>query len=179
MEIEIVKEIEMPDAIDQSVRDGLCRCFPPDREIFSKSRGWHGSMPAWNVIMEDAGKVVAHVGIIDRVIRAGNQKLRVAGIQNVFVLPEYRGHGLSDRIMDACMLEAARLDFDTGLLYCVPALEKVYARCGWKLLPKELIIRIDEHGGEVALPDKNIAMFHPLKVLKFPAGTVHLQGNDW
>jgi GNAT superfamily N-acetyltransferase len=52
-------------------------------------------MPAWNVIVEDAGMVVAHVGIIDRVIKAGNRQLRIAGIQNVFVLPEYRGQGLS------------------------------------------------------------------------------------
>lgn len=179
MEIKIVQEIEITDAIDRGVKDGLCRCFPPDIEIFSESRGWHGSMPSWSVIIEDSGRIVAHVGIIDRVIKAGNRQLRVAGIQNVFVLPEYRGQCLSDKIMDASMKEAEMLDFDAGLLYCVPTLEKVYARCGWKLLPKEDIIRIDEHGCEVAIPGKNIAMFFPLKVSEFPAGTIHLQGNDW
>lgn len=179
MELKIIHEIEMTDGIDQSVRDGLCRCFPPDKEIFSKSRGWHGSMPVWSVIMEDSGKVVAHVGIIDRVIKAGERQLRAAGIQNVFVLAEYRGQGLSDRIMNASMREAEKLGFDIGLLYCIPGLEKVYAKCGWQLLPKESIIRIDEHGYAVAIPNKNISMFFPLKVSRFPAGTIHLQGNDW
>lgn len=179
MKIKIIQEIEITEKIDRGIRDGLCRCFPPDTEIFSNSRGWHGSMPSWNVIIEDSERVAAHVGIIDRIVKAGSRQLRVAGIQNVFVLTEYRGQGLFDKLMDASMKEAERLGFDAGLLYCVPALGKVYARCGWKLLPKEEIIRIDENGSEVAIPGKNIAMFFPLKVTEFPAGTIHLQGNDW
>jgi predicted acetyltransferase len=130
-------------------------------------------------VIFDDDRVAAHVGIVDRGISAGGEQIRVAGIQNVFVLKNYRGQQLCDKIMDAAMKEAARRDFDAGLLYCIPELEKVYARCGWKSLPKENVIRVDENGDELALPDKNIAMFYPLKVKEFPGGTVHLQGNDW
>jgi hypothetical protein len=96
VDLKIIKEIEMIDDLDRSVKEGLCRCFKPDNDVFSKSRGWHGSMPEWNVIVEDAGVVVAHVGIIDRIIKAGNQPLRVAGIQNVFVL-SFESVGFSQR----------------------------------------------------------------------------------
>lgn len=179
MELRIVQEAEMSAGLDQAIKAGLCHCFPADREIFTKARAWHGSAPTWSVIAEDGEVIVAHVGLVDRVVKAGTRQLRVAGIQNVFVLPERRGQGLCDLVMNAAMQEAGRLGFDAGLLYCIPTLEKVYARCGWFLLPKADIIRMDEQGAEIPLPDKNIAMFHPLKVVEFPTGTIHLQGNDW
>jgi len=180
MDPRIVLEAEIDAALDQAIRDGLCRCFPDDCEVFSRTRAWHGSGPAWSVVVEgDDGRVIAHVGIVDRTITAGGQPVRVAGIQNVFVVPEGRGKGLCDLVMNAAMVEAGRRGFDVGLLYCVPNLEKVYARCGWRLLPRERIIRVDENGKEIALPEKNIAMFHPLKLAVFPTGEIHLRGNDW
>ncbi len=179
MKTTVIDETEMSPELDQSIRDGLCVCFSPDVEVFSKTRTWHGSAPAWSVVMEMDGKVVAHVGIVDRKIRVGDRFLRVAGIQNVFVLPEERGKGLCDAVMDTAMVEAAKRRFDAGLLFCVPELEKVYARVGWKLMPKEDVVRIDDNGAEQKLPAKNIAMFFPLKVKKFPPGTIHLRGNDW
>ena len=179
MDLKIIEESTIPQNIDQMIKDGLCICFEPDVEVFSKTRAWHGSAPAWSIVIVDDDRVAAHVGIVDRVISAGGEQIRVAGIQNVFVLKNYRGQKLCDKIMDAAMKEAGRRDFDAGLLYCIPELEKVYARCGWQLLPKEDVIRVDENGDELALPDKNIAMFYPLKVKGFPVGTVHIQGNDW
>jgi predicted acetyltransferase len=113
------------------------------------------------------------------VILVGTKPLRIAGIQNVFTLPECRGLGYGKLVMDASMKEARRRDFDAGLLYCVPELEKLYAKCGWILLPREAIIRVDEKGTEIPLPEKNIAMFYPLSVRQFPSGRIHLQGNDW
>ncbi len=81
--------------------------------------------------------------------------------------------------MNAAMSEANRRAVDVGLLYCIPRLHDVYARCGWQRLPETRIIRVDENGTNVPLPDKNIAMFHPLRIRHFPAGIIHLRGNDW
>ncbi len=177
--VNIIEETNINAAMDRKIKSGLCRCFPNDAKNFSQTRAWHGSFPAFSVIVEDQGIVLAHVGIVDRVIKVANTGLRVGGLQNVFVLESCRGKGLFDNIMVTAMKESGRLGFDAGLLYCVPALEKVYARCGWKLLPENKIIRINEDGKKLALPEKNIAMFYPLKINEFPAGTIYLQGNDW
>ncbi|MDD5596895.1 MAG: GNAT family N-acetyltransferase [Victivallaceae bacterium] len=179
MKLKIMNEAEITPELDLEIKKALCRCFPADAEVFSRSRAWHGSVPAWSVIMIDGGHIAAHAGIIDRKIKAGETFLRVAGIQNVFVLPEYRGMGFCEKVMAAAMREAEKRDFDTGLLYCVPLLERVYAKCGWQLLPERMIIRIDENGNHVPLPDKNITMFFPLKMRDFPDGIINLQGNDW
>jgi len=179
MEICIVNENEISGELDCAIKKALCICFPDDAEFFSGSRAWHGTAPAWSVIMKDNSTVAAHVGIVDRTVKTGKHLLRVAGIQNVFIQPEYRGRGLCEKLMNAAMDEALRRGFDAGLLYCVPRLEKVYAKCGWTLLPGKEIIRINEKGEHVPLPAKNITMYFPLKIKDFPDGDINLQGNDW
>jgi GNAT superfamily N-acetyltransferase len=181
MTARIVNETEMPPALDARIREGLVACFPADAAVFCATRAWHGSAPAWSVVLEEpeSGTVTAHCGIVARTVSAGAASLHVAGIQNVFVLPSQRGRGLCDIVMRAAMDEAAARGYDCGLLFCVPELEKVYARCGWLLLPPEPVIRIDEVGNELPIPGKNIAMWHPLRAQSFPPGPIHLRGNDW
>jgi nodulation protein A len=179
MEIRIIDEDQITSGLDREIKDGLCRCFPPDVEVFSKSRAWHGSSPAFTVIGLEAGKIVAHVGIVDRTIRVADVLIRVAGIQNVFVLPEWQKRSLSAEVMNSAMAEASRHGFDCGLLYCIPELEKVYCRCGWQRIADRDITRIDENNQELPIPGKNIAMFYPLQLTTFPDGAIHLCGNDW
>lgn len=178
-EVRIVFEKDMDERTDREIRKGLCECYPLDVEVFAKTRAWHGSSPAWSACREEDDRVTAHVGIVTREISVGIEKLRVAGIQNVFVLPSHRGMGLGGVIMQVAMDMAKGMGYDSGLLFCIPELEKMYARCGWTLLPKEEIVRVAESGREIPLPAKNIAMFHPLRRKDFPPGNIHLCGNDW
>jgi len=66
VEIRILKEDQIDEGLDQSIKNGLCICFPPDKEVFSKSRFWHGSAPAWTVLIKEDSEVLAHVGIVER-----------------------------------------------------------------------------------------------------------------
>lgn len=178
MEISIVDERLMPEPLDAAIRKGLCACFPADAGVFSKTRAWHGSASSYSVVCEDGGEVVAHIGVVDRRISAGGSELRVAGVQNVFVLPSMRGTGLCGKLMASAMEEAARRDFDCGLLFCVPKLEKAYAASGWIGLGVREVTRIED-GREIPIPDKNIAMYRPLAEPGFPDGSINLGGNDW
>ena len=177
-ELKILREDQIDEGLDKSIKNGLCVCFPADKEVFSRSRFWHGTAPDWSVLIEEDSEVPAHVGIVERKIRVGNEHISVAGVQNVFVLPECRTRGFFLQIMKASMKEAGRLGHDFGLLFCVPELEKLYALCKWKLLPNRKISRADETGQEVDLPSKNMVMYYPLACPDFPAGDIHLQGND-
>ncbi len=179
MDLKLLMNAEVNQALDSEIRRGLCESFPPDVEFFSKTRSWHGSYPAWIVFIDDNGKIAAHVGVVDRTVEISGRKLRVAGIQNVYVLGEYRGQHLCDKIMNRAMEEAAKQEFDCGLLFCVPGLTKVYARCGWTEFSPDRVIRTDEKGEKIPLPSKNTAMYYPLKIKSFPQGTIDLCGNDW
>ncbi len=177
--LRLIPEEAMTPDLDAAIRRGLCVCFPDNAADFSLTRSWHGSGPAWTALVEDDGLILAHAGAVDRVIRAGDRPLAVAGIQNVYVLPPHRASGLSNLVMKAVMEEAARRARDCGLLFCVPRLERLYSRMGWIALPADTpVVRVDG-GVECPIPGKNIAMYYPLAQRDFPPGLIHLQGNDW
>jgi predicted N-acetyltransferase YhbS len=179
MNLTLVHERDIGPELDKKIITGLCTCFPYVQASFSVTRAWHNSVPSWSLYLEENSHIISHVGVVDRTIRIGDQLVRVAGMQNVFVLPEYRGKGLCDVLMKDAMNKAAEFTYDYGFLFCIPEIEKVYRRCGWSKLPNMSIVRVDESGQESVLSSKNIAMYYPLAKSEFPEGQIHLQGNDW
>ena len=179
MKERIVPEAQVEPDLDARIKEGLCVCFPPDAEVFSKTRCWHGSGPAWSVLIEHDGKVIAHVGIVDRTIRLDGEPVRVAGVQNVFVRPEHRGRRLSAQVLNAAMTHAHELRFDCGLLFCGNQTEKIYSRCGWRTLAVDQILRADESGGETPWALEGLVMFFPLRRKDLHAGRISLQGQEW
>jgi GNAT superfamily N-acetyltransferase len=175
----VVLETAITSAQDAAIRTGLCLCFPPDREIFSHARAWHGSHPMWSVLVEDGDSIVAHVGVVEREILVGAERVSVAGVQNAFVLPEHRRRGLFRQIMAAVLEEAGRRGLEFGLLFCTPEIGAKYARQGWRLLDDRHVTRLDEEGRRLPLPAKNVTMFYAIAGRDLPPGDVHLQGNDW
>jgi predicted N-acetyltransferase YhbS len=178
MQPQIIDESQVTPELDAEIRQALCVCFPADAEVFSQTRQWHGSGPAYSALICDGGRVIAHVGVVDRVVAFGDVKARAAGIQNVFVRPEFRGQGLSDAVMRAAQSEAVRRGFDCGLLFCIPKLEAVYARTGWQTI-SNAVLRTDDDGVEKPLPGRNVAMLLPIRLVSPPPSVIHLMGNDW
>ena len=175
----IVPEESMTALEDAAIRAALCRCYPADQEVFSKTRAWHETYPTWSVFVEDGDQVIAHAGVIEREVLIGVERVRIAGIQNVLVVPEHRKSKLFRQIMLTAMEEALRRNIDLGLLFCIRDLARVYAGLGWRLLKERSVIRSDEKGVPQSLPEKNITMFYPLRRSDIPPGDIHLQGNDW
>jgi GNAT superfamily N-acetyltransferase len=178
MNLSVVTEARMSPPLDARIRAALCACFPADAEVFRHTRAWHGSLPEYSVVLEDAERVTAHVGVVKRAIAVGPVSLMVAGVQNVCAVPEHRGQGLSTQLLESAMAEARRRGLDCGLLFCVAAMAPLYARCGWHDLGERQVMRV-EQGRELPIPGKNIAMFYPLRITAFPQGLIHLGGNDW
>lgn len=182
MHMQVVEESELDARLDAAIREALCGCFPKDKEVFSKTRAWHGSGPLWSIVIEEDSQVTAHCGVVDRTIKAGNRQVHVAGIQNVFVRPSNRGKGLCKQVIRAAMAEASRRGYDCGLLFCEQVIEKIYSRSGWITIRpagSEEVIRVDEKGREVPIVATNVTMYYPIRLKNFPAGRIHLQGNDW
>lgn len=176
----VIDEKDISEELDIAIRDGLVECFGPDAEYFSRQSWWH-SRPAWRVLaVGDDGKVIGHIAVVVRTVSvgAGRVPVRSAGIQSVFVRPEYRGKGLSDQIMTQAMAEAERRQTDAGLLFCVPTYEPVYRRMGWIKIDADVLM-CNERGKTVPIPGKNIAMVFPLNEKDFPIGQIDLEGPDW
>jgi GNAT superfamily N-acetyltransferase len=177
-ELELVAEAQLSPELDRAIRELLCVCFPPDVAVFSQSRHWHGSAPAYSLVQRQGGAAVGHVGVVVREIRAGRSPVLIAGIQNLAVRPDGRKSGLGPELMTAAMAEARRRQIPFGLLFCVPALEKFYRALGWVVLPVDATMR-DEAGRSVPIPGKNICMALSLGPAPFPPGDLDLRGPDW
>jgi GNAT superfamily N-acetyltransferase len=176
----VIDERDISEELDIAIRDGLVECFPPDTEYFSRQSWWH-TRPAWRVLaVGDDGQVIGHVAVVVRTVSVGPGRVpvRSAGIQSFFVRPEYRGRGLSDKIMAQAMAEAEQRQLDAGLLFCVPEYEPVYERMGWTRIDANFLMRNDE-GKAVPIPGKNMAMVYPLNEKEFPIGEIDLEGPDW
>jgi predicted GNAT family N-acyltransferase len=178
MQPRIIKESEISETRDIAIRKTLAVCFPHHKDEFLKDHYLNDNKPVFSVIIEDGGSVIAYAGVIDRTIKISGKKYRVAGVQNVCVLPKYRHRRLSDGVLKAAMEEAHTRRFDFGLLFTRQNIKKVYARNGWLQIDKSKFIRT-ENNVNIEMPPESIKMYYPLAVKDFPTGDVDLQGNKW
>ena len=164
--------------LDAAVRRLLCECFPSDVAAFSVRRAWNDVHPAFSVFGRHGDAVVGQVGIVERRIACGGVPACVAGVQSLAVAPGCRRSGLSQRLMFAAMQEARRRGVCFGLLFCVPELERFYARMDWRRIERAVTMR-DAAGRPVPLTAKNIAMELALAGEPLPPGPIDLEGRDW
>jgi GNAT superfamily N-acetyltransferase len=180
IDFSVVAEQEVVADLDKAIRDILVACFPADRQYFQRQSWWH-SAAIYRVLGRDrSGSIVAHAGIVERTINVGRNlsKVRVAGVQSFCVSQDYRGAGLSERMMLRAMTEAEKRGFDAGLLFCIDALKKVYGSMGWQEIDSDVYM-LDEREATVPVPSKNVTMFYPLGKSEFPPGDIDLAGADW
>jgi GNAT superfamily N-acetyltransferase len=176
----IINEDDISPDLDRAIRETLVTCFPADREYFQARSWWH-CVPIYRVLGKgDGDSIAAHVAIVERTVVVGQSlsRIHVAGVQGFYVLPGYRGAGLSDKMMLIAMEEANRRGFDAGLLFCVDRLQTVYGRMGWHKLDSDVYMSDDKEGRKL-IPAKNITMFYPIVTMQFPPGDIDLAGTDW
>ncbi len=174
---EIIPEYHVDAKLDAAIKKTLCICFPHVADNFALSRKWHGSGPVYSIIVPQQNVIIAHLGVVDRTITIANRKHRVAGVQNVCVLPGYRGKGYSDAVLNAAMKEAERRGFEFGLLFTDDKTKHVYERNGWIQLYNRNFTKI-ENDQDIKVDQESVNMYYPITG-DFPPGPVHLQGNDW
>jgi GNAT superfamily N-acetyltransferase len=180
VELSLVLEPDIDAVLEAELREALMECYPDAADYFSK-RSWWYSRPAWRVIArEDGGLIVGHMAVVLRRVLVAENALpvSVAGIQGVLVRHGHRGTGLSDKIMVRVIGEAARGTTDAGMLFCIPKLESLYGRMGWRKIDAAVSL-IGDSGERENLAEKDIAMVYPLKLKHFPAGDIDLNGMVW
>lgn len=98
--------------------------------------------PEHSWLVEQEGRLAAHLRVYDRWIRIGGAALRIAGVGNVITARTYRGRGLAGRLLQAMLVGVRAAGFPYSLLWT--HLPELYARYGWAPIEQQLI--------EAALP---------------------------
>jgi GNAT superfamily N-acetyltransferase len=174
----VIDEKDVSDKLDMAIRDMLVVCFPADREHFRRQSFWRSTADYRVLGKDDNDSIVAHTALVERIIIIGPalSKIRVLGIQSFCVLPDYRGTGLSNKMMSFVIAEGSKRGFDAGILFCREKLLKVYSSMGWKRLNTD-VYTINGTKGKTVMP--GFTMFYPLRIKKLPPGDIDLAGPDW
>ena len=179
MRLEVVREPDVPAALDAAIMRLQQRAFPATkcfawtRHYTHTAREGDFRVLAW---LDDA--LVGQVVVMWANARTEAQTLRLAGLGNVCSDPDHRQtHAASACIRRA--LELARgQGGDGALLFCVPSLEKYYARFGFAIVPNEVyfthadgtVFRRDHH---------DIRMGLMLRPQPWPTGDLYLDTEDF
>lgn len=178
MNCRVINEVEIGKAVDDALKKSLCICYPDDVKVFSRFTYWR-NVPSYRILIELDSSIIAHIAVVDRTITVGGRQILVAGIQAVFVLPQYRGKDLCDKMFSLVLDEALLRNYDLSVLFCKQVLEKYYNRFGYKTLSDREIVFTDLSSNKGLLPDKNITMWAPVRMNTFPPGDIDLNGCDW
>ncbi len=174
----VIDEHDIDSSLDEAIRVTLTLSFPHRKDTFAEGRRWRGNVPLFNAVVTGNEIACGYLAVVDRTIRVGDEKLRVAGVGMVSVAPLYRGRKLIDSALVAAMEEAQKRRFDVGLLFTHSPTNRIYLRNNWFELDGAKITRVED-GAEIQMLAENIAMFHPLTRNVFPQGDIHLLGDKW
>lgn len=118
-----------------------------------------------------AGRLVAHAGLLQVPVSIGPVRTEVVGVGGVAVAPELRGRGLARLVVSEAVDHARTMGPQHGLLFCRPPAVPLYQRLGWRTLEED--VHVEQSDGPVIMPLRTLWM--PLREGgSWPAGEVRL-----
>ncbi len=98
--VEYIRDLDVDADLDRSLRDLLSICFTKSGDEVFRERRYFKEPPShrW-FIRNKEGCVIAHVALHEKVVVSSNQDIRVGGVADVCVHPEFRGQGFVRKIL--------------------------------------------------------------------------------
>ena len=134
--------------------------------------------PEWDIcVRDDASRLIAHVGILERDALLDGSPVRIAGIAEMLTHPEYRRRGYGSAALD----EAARVMRDElrspfALLVCPDTAIPFYTSLGWQRFNGTLMAVIDGTTAPFTFSD---VLVLPVRTDAPNDGVLDLQGIPW
>lgn len=129
-----IRPIQSKDELE-AVYEILDQCFPVGKAYF-QSRNDHNTSyryeTTWVAIVD--GVIASTIQVFPYPCRIGNTTVRVGGIGSVATLPEYRGRGLCQQILECLTDWMKQQQYDLSLLFAV--ITPFYEKYGWNIVPE-------------------------------------------
>jgi predicted N-acetyltransferase YhbS len=169
---EYLADADVDAAQDEKIRTLLTACFTkPQDVIFKERRYFHEPYPHRWIIKDRHGAFIAHIGVHDKCVKADGKTYRIAGIAEVCVHPDHRGHGYV-RAMLLCIHDwLMRQGVDFAMLF---GDRRVYSSSGYVLVDN-LFHDVETVEGQIYRKQLS-AMVKELSGTPWPGTEVHLPG---
>jgi len=133
----------------------------------------------WYVMGRLGGKLVSHIGIVDRTVRIGGQSLSIAGVGGVATHPQFRRRGFTDVLLHTAVEQMRQRDpqnaYDFAMLFCSDHMVHYYTKRGFSQVPNP--VHILQSGQWILFEDHRMIM--PLSGKPWPEGEVDVNGRSW
>jgi len=140
MSIELYQEYAIEPSLHATLTALRNRCFPD----FEVDRSYGKQLPHFRLLYREGTELLAQAGVDHRVIRVGNEHVRIFGVIDLCVDEAYRRKGIASSMLRHLteMAEVHGVDF----LYLVADDPNLYRRHGFTLVDRVCSwLRIDEH----------------------------------
>ena len=133
----------------------------------------------WYVMGRLGGKLVSHIGIVDRTVRVGGQSLSIAGIGGVATHPQFRRRGFTGMLLQTALEQMRQRgsgnSYDFAMLFCSDPMLPYYTKRGFSEVPNP--VHILEAGRWILFEDHRMVL--PLSGKPWPEGEVDVSGRSW
>jgi aminoglycoside 2'-N-acetyltransferase I len=131
-----------------AIRALMTAAFGDDEEDRFADADWEHALGGVHVLLEVAGRIVAHAAVVERELRTGATPLRTGYVEAVATAPDLQGTGLGTAVMrEAAAIIAA--EFELGALGT--GSHHFYERLGWRTWRGASFVRTPD--GDRATPD--------------------------
>jgi len=169
--VQYIKDINVDEQLNRKLIEALTTCFP-DQPVFKKQR-YYKELPQHRWFVEDAGKIIAHTAIHEKTISTEAGDIRIVGIAEVLVHPDYRRQGLAKMVLDAAHEWAISHGYEFALLFFGEA--NVYKSSGYRIINNP-IKYVDYKTNEQKIDTSPIIMIKALTEKEWPEGMIDLNG---
>lgn len=128
------------------------------------------------VVRED-NRVIAHAGIISRVIGTATGNLTIAGLARVCTAPNQRGRGLGEAVVKPAFALVDEGDFPFSLFQTSPQVRPFYEKLGACVVENEIINSLGDDLHVSPFWDR-IVMRYP-RTGAWPEGQIDLRGPGY
>jgi aminoglycoside 2'-N-acetyltransferase I len=134
--------------------------------------------PSWSALIKSGQRVVAHAGIIYRVLQVGQLRVPVAGIGGVMTLPDWRRRGYARALLaNATAFAALQLWAPFAMVICPKEDSSFYQHLGWQVA--EAPIWCEQPGGRIRLQNELALYLACQGDAEWPSGSIDLGGTPW
>jgi Acetyltransferase (GNAT) domain len=145
-------------------------------QLPADSYSW--SAQSWSMLVKADGHVVAHAGILYRVIQVGDLRVPVGGVSGVMTLNDWRGKGCARAALaKATAFVATQLWAPFAVVICPMEDTAFYEHLGWHVA--EAPIQCEQPNGQVTL-EREVALWLACQGdAQWPSGPIDLGGTPW
>lgn len=168
--VNYIKDSDVNEQMNAKLIKILSICFN-DQPVFKEQR-YFKEKPLHRWFIESDNSIIAHIAVHDKNILTEKGTIRIGGIAEVCVHPDYRGKGLVKKMLAVIHKWLQENDFSFAMLY---GDADVYVSSGYSTI-KNKIKFLDHVTKEWKIETSKDAMIAPLKNDKWPDGLIDING---